>query len=262
MASGTLPVIRREQILTAIRNRSFARVAELSDEFGISEVTVRSDLDALQRSGVVRRVHGGAILGGRHVRAERPFEEEATASAEEKAAIAAVAAGVVCSGDTIILDVGTTCTAVAGALVDSDLEDIVVITNGLNIAFAFEATMPRFTVVVTGGTVRPLQHSLVDPFGSLVLEQLNADVMFLGCNGVDAGRGVTNVNLPEANMKQRMMRSAQRTVAVADGSKIGQVSAARICGVADLAMLVTGSSAPAALLDELEQQGLDIRIAH
>lgn len=248
-------------MLAAIRNRSFARVAELSAEFGISEVTVRSDLDVLERAGSVRRVHGGAIVEGRRSRVERSFEEEAVTSAEEKAAIAEIAAALVQPGHTILLDVGTTCSAVAEALVArTDLEDVVVITNGLNIALAFEASMPRFTVVVTGGTVRPLQHSLVDPFAGLMLEHLNADLMFLGCNGVDAQRGVTNVNLPEATLKRRMMGSASRTVAVADGSKIGHVSAARVCGIADLTMLITGPSAPPDAVAALEVEGLEIRI--
>ncbi len=249
-------------MLATIRSRSFARVAELSSEFGISEVTVRSDLDVLERLGAVRRVHGGAILDARHARTERSFEEEAATSADEKAAIASVAAAIVGSGDTVIFDVGTTCSAVAAALVArTELEDVVIITNGLNIALAFEQAMPRFTVVVAGGTLRPLQHSLVDPYGGLMLEHLNADLMFLGCNGIDAERGVTNVNLPEATMKQRMMSSARRTIAVADGSKVGHVSAARICGVADLGVLITGRSARPDLVAALEQEDLEIRIA-
>ncbi len=262
VASGTLPEIRRERMLEAIRNRSFARVADLSVQFGISEVTVRSDLDALERIGSVRRVHGGAIFEGRRVGVERSFEEEAGTAPEEKAAIAEVAAAMVDPGDTILLDVGTTCSAVAAALVSrTELEGVVIITNGLNIALDFEAAMPRITVVVTGGTVRPLQHSLVDPYAGLMLEHLNADLMFLGCNGVDAERGVTNVNLPEAAMKRRMMGSASRTIAVADGSKVGHVSAARVCGVADLAMLITGPSAPRDAVAALEQEGLEVRSA-
>jgi DeoR family transcriptional regulator of aga operon len=85
--------------------------------------------------------------------------------------------------------------------------------------------------------------------------------MFLGCNGIDAQRGVTNVNLPEATMKRRMMSSAHRTVAVADGSKVGHVSAARICGVDELGMLITGQTAPPAAVGALDQEGLEIRIA-
>jgi hypothetical protein len=118
-----------------------------------------------------------------------PFEEVASTGAEEKQAIGRRAAALVSSGDTVIMDVGTTTTAVSRALMArQELTDVVVVTNGLNIALEFEAAMPRFSVIVTGGTVRPLQHSLVSPFAGLVLEQLNADILFLGCNG-DPHRG-------------------------------------------------------------------------
>jgi DeoR family transcriptional regulator, aga operon transcriptional repressor len=248
-------------MLQLLRDLDFARVSDLSDRFGISEVTVRSDLDRLVRKGMVRRVHGGAIYDAQPLRRERPFEEQAVASAEEKAAIGTAAAALVGDGDTVIIDVGTTCTAVARALVARvDLTDVVVITNGLNIALTIEPAMPRFTVVVTGGTVRPLQHSLVDPFGGLVLDRLHADLLFLGNNGVHATAGVTNVNLPEAEMKQRMVHSARRTVAVADGSKVGAISAARVCGIDDLDRMITGASADDAALADLENTGLAIQV--
>lgn len=250
-------------MLSLIRDRDFARVSDLSTEFGISEVTVRSDLDMLERRGSIRRVHGGAMFAPRSaVSIERPFEEEAVASAGEKGAIARRAAAMVRPGDMVILDVGTTCSAVAAALADrEELEGVVIVTNGLNIAMAFEAVMPRFSVVVTGGTVRPLQHSLVDPFAGPVLDRLNAEFMFLGCNGVDVRAGITNINLPEAEMKQRMMRSARRTVAVADGSKIGETSVAWVCDLTALDSLITGRSASPEAIAELEETGLEVQVA-
>jgi DeoR family transcriptional regulator, aga operon transcriptional repressor len=239
--------------------REFTRVTDLSSVFGISEVTVRSDLDHLERRGNVRRVHGGAIPDDRPPRRERPFEEMATTGADEKAAIGARAAAMVNSGDTVIMDVGTTTTAVSRALMARrDIADVTVVTNGLNIALEFEAAMPRFGVIVTGGTVRPLQHSLVSPFAGLVLDQLNADLLFLGCNGIHHEAGVTNVNLPEAEMKHLMMRAARRTIAVADASKVGEVSVARICHTDEIDRLITGRSANAEMLEQLEQAGLEI----
>ena len=246
-------------MLTMIRTREFTRVTDLSDAFGISEVTVRSDLDHLERRGNVRRVHGGAVPDDRPPRRERPFEEVATTGSAEKRAIGAQAAAMVSSGDTVIMDVGTTTTEVSRALMGrDDLSDVTVVTNGLNIALEFEAAMPRFSVVVTGGTVRPLQHSLVSPYAGLVLDQLNADLLFLGCNGIHPEAGITNVNMPEAEMKRQMMRATRRTVAVADGSKVGEVSVARICHVDEIDRLITASSAPIEMLDLLEQAGLEI----
>jgi DeoR family transcriptional regulator, aga operon transcriptional repressor len=248
-------------MLTMIRARDFTRVTDLSSTFGISEVTVRSDLDHLERRGNVRRVHGGAIPDARPPRRERPFEEVASTGTEEKQAIGRRAAALVSSGDTVIMDVGTTTTAVSRALMArQELTDVVVVTNGLNIALEFEAAMPRFDVIVTGGTVRPLQHSLVSPFAGLVLEQLNADILFLGCNGIHTEAGVTNVNLPEAEMKHQMMKAARRTIAVADSSKVGEISVARICTLDEVDRLITGTAASAELLEQLESAGLEIEV--
>jgi len=129
---------RREAMLAAIRANEFLRVIELGERFGVSEVTVRADLDALAALGEVRRVHGGAMLIS-NPRAERSFEDQRTSHAEEKAAIARAAAALVSNGDVVALDVGTTTTALATALgARQDLTAATVVTNGLNIALELE----------------------------------------------------------------------------------------------------------------------------
>ncbi len=109
--------LRRERILNLVRDREFVRVADLSAMFGLSEVTIRSDLDYLADQGSVQRVHGGAVVRDPTPHKERPFEESLGASAEEKAAIGRYAASLISPGETVILDVGTTTAAVARALV-------------------------------------------------------------------------------------------------------------------------------------------------
>lgn len=127
------------------------------------------------------------------------------------------------SGASVILDVGTTTTtAIARALAArTDLDQVVVVTNGLNIALELEPAIPRFTVLVTGGTLRRLQHSLVEPLATVLLERIHADLAFVGCNGIDVEHGVTNLNLPEQEIKTRMIASASRAIVVADSSKVG-----------------------------------------
>src|SRR6202012_5984274 len=166
--------------------------------FGISEVTLRTDLDVLARDSLVQRIHGGAMSANpaSPPAPEQPFAQTALAAAHQKREIGIASAARVMSGQTIILDVGTTTSAIASALADRvDLRDVVIVTNALNIAIELEAVVPRFTVIVTGGTLRPLQHSLVDPLAAAVLDQIRADIAFIGCSGVDAIAGVTNVNL-------------------------------------------------------------------
>ena len=243
-----------------IRSHEIGRVSDLADEFGVSEVTVRSDLDHLERRGKVLRVHGGAVPDNRPPRRERSFEEEAVTSTAEKAAIGFAAAAELRSGDTAILDVGTTAAAVADAIGDrTDLVGVTIVTNGLNIALQLEAASPRVTVIVTGGTLRPLQHSLVSPMSEGVLDLIHADLMFLGCNGIHAEAGVSNINLPEAEMKRRMIRSARRTIAIADSMKVGARSVALICPIDEIDQLITGKDAALAAVADLEAAGLEVR---
>lgn len=253
--------VRQERMRAVVAEREFTRVTDLSRMFRISEVTVRNDLDTLAARGHVRRIRGGAVPPSEPA-PERPFEESATANAAEKAAIGGAAAAMVSPGETVILDVGTTAAAIAQALIArTDLHDLVVFTNGLNIALALEAAAPRVTVVVTGGTLRPLQHSLVEPLAGHVLEQINADLVFLGCNGVHPIHGVTNRNLPEAAVKQKMLAAARRRVVVADASKLGEVALAHLCDLPDVDVLITAGQADPELLERLADGNVDVRVA-
>jgi DeoR family transcriptional regulator of aga operon len=172
---------------------------------------------------------------------ESPVEATAERDAEVKRAIGRRAAALVRGGSSILLDVGSTTLAVAHALVErSELSGLTVITNGLSIALALEPAIPRFTVVVTGGTLRPLQHSLVNPLASQTLAGLHADLAIVGCNGIDAEGRVTNLNLPEAEVKRAMLAASDARMLVADGSKAGQRHLGLIAGLGEFGTLVTG----------------------
>jgi DeoR family transcriptional regulator of aga operon len=261
-AAGPEPAeVRQERISALVEEQGFVRVSDLSVRFGVSTVTVRTDLQSLESHGRVRRIRGGAMPPGIQ-RSEQPFEVAEHDLASEKAAIGACAAGLVADGDTVLLDVGTTTTAIARALVArADLRDVTVVTNGLTVALVLERAWPRISVVVTGGTLRPLQHSLVNPLGTVLLDGLNASIAFLGCNGVDAAGGVTNVNLPEAEVKRSMLLSARRPVVVADGSKLGEVEVAKICDLSEVSLVVTDASADPSILADLAAVDCDVQVA-
>lgn len=245
------------------------RVADLSSMFDVSEVTTRSDLDQLAEASLVERVHGGAmapsptpVAASSRDDNEPSFEESADTLAEEKAAIGRSAASLVSNGDSIIIDVGTTANAVARALTErKDLNEVVIFTNALPIAMQLESAIPRFTVILTGGTLRPKQHSLVNPMGGGILDEINATVAFIGCNGVHPTEGITNINLPEAQIKNRMIGAAQRVVVVAVGSKVGEISVARIAHTDEIDQLVTTDSAPPEVLDQIRDMGVEITVA-
>lgn len=261
-ATDPLPArIRRDRMVATLREHDFVRVRDLAAEFEVSEVTVRSDLDALEHRGMLRRVRGGAVPRS-SAPIERPFEEAEVAAAAQKRAIGRAAAALIGPGDTVILDVGTTTTALAQELaVREDLSDVTAFTSSLTIALALERAHPRITVVLTGGTLRPKQHSLVEPLAGLVLASINAGRVFIGCNGVDVDAGITNVNLPETEIKKLMVAAGQRRVVLADSSKLGQVALAHVCALDDVDLLLTDEDADPNLLAALRETGLDVQLA-
>ncbi|WP_113701564.1 DeoR/GlpR family DNA-binding transcription regulator [Nonomuraea lactucae] len=253
--------VRRERMLGLLMEQEFARVAELAEAFGVSTVTVRADLDALEEQGKVRRVRGGAVAAGSLPRTEPSFELSLGTAAVEKALIAKAAARLVSSGESVLMGAGTTTAYVARELVArADLTEVTVFTNGLRTALELEPALPRFAVVVTGGSLRRQQHSLVDPLGAKILEGIRANTVFLGCGGVHPEAGITNVNLPDAEMKQRMLRAAARRVVVADSSKLGVVQMAPVCPLSEVDLLITGEPADQAMVAVLRDRGLKVEV--
>jgi DeoR family transcriptional regulator of aga operon len=246
---------RRARMLAVIEGASFTRVAELSERFGVSTVTVRGDLERLEADGAVTRIRGGAMP----LRAprERPFEQTQIEAAEQKERIAQAAVRHLASGMSVMLDVGTTTSAIARALVaHAELRELTVITNGLTIALALEPALDRIDVIVAGGTLRQLQHSLVPPLADGVLGRVHSDLAFIGCTGVDGVAGVTNINLPESEVKRAMIAAAARTVVVADSSKLGRAHIGRVADLGAVDLLITGADAPRSGLAALRSHGL------
>ena len=252
---------RRRRIMAVLRSQEFARIQDLSRSFGVSEVTIRSDIDVLAKSGGVRRVRGG-VMRSSEMFAENRYEERSRVRHAEKEAIGAEAAALLQSNDTVILDSGTTTMAVARAILARvDLQNVTVFTNGLNIALALEPAIPRLQIVVLGGTLRPMQHSLVEPMATLLLERLRASYAFVGCNGIGPDGGIMTTNLPEMVMKRHMLRACSRSVLVADASKFTQEALVRVCGLDEIDILITAGAVAADRGEILRDAGVDLREA-
>jgi DeoR family transcriptional regulator of aga operon len=256
---------RRTRLGDLVVEEGFVRVTDAAELFGVSEVTLRSDLSALERAGALRRVHGGAMAVPGAAR-ESPVEATAARDAGVKRAIGRRAAALVRSGSSILLDVGSTTLAVAHALVArSELSDVTIVTNGLSIALALEPAIPRFAVVVTGGTLRPLQHSLVNPLAGRTLAGLHVDLAILGCNGIasspDGAGRVTNLNLAEAEVKRDMVAASTERMLVADGSKAGQHHLGLIGTLAEFATVVTGGAGTDELREPVAAAGARLLVA-
>jgi DeoR family transcriptional regulator of aga operon len=251
---------RREQLLTFIQTHEFVRIYDLARQFGVSEVTIRSDVDILARRGGIRRVRGGAM---RVVEAVPEVDYEARVSSylPEKRSIGLAAAAMLSPGDSVILDVGTTAMAIAHAIADrEDLTNLTIFTPGLNIALALERAIPRVEVVVTGGTLRPQQHSLVGPVSTLILERIRASFAFIGCNGVDPSFGIMGLSLPDAALKQAILRASRLGIVVTDASKFSQTSLVRVCGFEDVDMILTAGAPDPATVAAVRETGVELRI--
>jgi DeoR family transcriptional regulator, aga operon transcriptional repressor len=259
----TVPAeVRRDRILGMLHDQEYVRIAQLAEEFGVSVVTIRADLDLLSDQGLIRRVRGGARQRTPEADAEVSYEMSLGAAPLEKAAIAKAAAALVTSGESVIIDSGTTTTFLTRALVArTDLTDLIIFTNSLTIAHELEPAIPRFSVVVTGGTLRPAQHSLVDPLAGRILEDIRADTLFFGCNGLHPDSGATSTHLHDAEVKQRMLRAATRSLLVADSSKLGRVELVPICRVEQIDQLITGDAAEPGVVAALRDRGLSVTIA-
>lgn len=250
--------VRREQVVSIIERQGFARVAELSRLLGISEVTVRADLDYLAEANVIQRVHGGAISGIRSAAHVPDYERALTRAITEKRRIGHAAAALVESEMAVLIDAGTTTLAVARALLArEELRGVVVFTNSLTIGLELGVAESRLTVVVTGGTVSHKQRSLVDPLGDMFVGSVHADLCFVGCNGVSLN-GFTNSSLPDVTMKKRFLAAAERRIFVADSSKLGKSQVIQIARLDEIDQLITGVEAPDTEVAALRDAGLAI----
>jgi DeoR family transcriptional regulator of aga operon len=249
------PEERRDLILEILRTRGRIRVNDLARDLGVSEVTIRQDLDLLEKNELLRRTHGGAILN-RKISEERPFQQEETSFKEEKERIGKAAAEMVTDGDTVFLDVGTTLNEVARCLRGKN--NVTVITNALNIALLLEGA-PGITLIVTGGTLREKQHSLVNPYGSFIINQIHADLALIGATGIEVDHGVTNVNIAEAEIKSLFIKNAEKSILLCDSSKIGNVSLAKVAELSEIDLLITDNQAEPKNLARLAEKGLQIK---
>jgi DeoR family transcriptional regulator of aga operon len=230
-------------------------VGALAHLLGVSTVTVRTDLLFLEKAQMLRRIRGGAIAV-RPSRYERPSDINASLHSAEKQAIATAAASMIHDGETIILDTGSTVEALANSL-PTQLMDIAIVTSSLNVAMEL-VNHPGATVIVTGGTLRPKLHSLIQPLGNLILAEVNADVAFMSCAGVDTVKGFTNSNWHEAEVKKAMIKAAAKVVFLADHTKLKHVATARIAALHEVDTLITDSKASPDAVRELREQGVEV----
>ena len=237
-------------------------VAAAAQALGVSQATIRRDMDQLARQQLVTRTRGGVIAG--HVSYDLPLRYKTARHAPEKQHIGRAAAALVAPGAAVALNGGTTTSEVARALATRpDLQDgtgtpvITVVTNAMNIANEL-AVRQHIKIVVTGGVTRSQSYELIGPYATLVLEQLTLDWAILGVDALDPVAGATAHHEGEASINHLMAARAAQVIIVADRSKLGQRAFARVCATDEIDVIVTDQDAEPALLAAFTERGIRI----
>jgi DeoR/GlpR family transcriptional regulator of sugar metabolism len=257
------PFERRQQIIKDIDLIEDNIIPRLSRKYGVSEMTIRRDLKALEEIGVIKRTYGGAVrwphpIGEPTLLAR---EERQTLASAQKLRIARFAAEqFVARKDIIILEGGTTATAMAPFLADKG--DITVVTNGLATAEELRRHLPlNATIICTGGILRPESATFVGSPAERFFREFNANRLFLSASGITLEDGITDPRMLEIQVKRAMIASAREVIMLMDSSKFGARSLMKVIEFNEFRLLITDDGAPAPMLEGLRAGGNDVLVA-
>ncbi|GAA2738236.1 DeoR/GlpR family DNA-binding transcription regulator [Actinocorallia aurantiaca] len=243
---------RQQEIVDLVRGRGSVRVADLVERFGVSDMTIRRDLEVLAEQGVLVKVHGGATAVGPRAAEEPGFAAKSVVQRVEKEAIAARAVELVPPGATVAISAGTSTWTLALRLVG--VPRLTVVTNSLPVAEVFHREgRDDQTVVLTGG-VRTPSDALVGPVAVAALRTLNVDLLLLGVHGMSTHAGFTTPNLLEAETDRALVAAARRRIVLADHTKWGVVGISTIAELGDADVLVTDRGLGATARDQLAER--------
>jgi DeoR family transcriptional regulator of aga operon len=248
---------RRATILQLLSDQGSVQVADLVEQMGVSAVTIRNDLSALEAQGLATRSHGGAVLA-RTPPPEQTIRQKDALNHEQKERIGALAATLVQAGDNIIIDSGTTTISLARQL--RTASEVTVMTNGLNIAWEL-ADAPGVDLILTGGLLRKQSLSFQGTQAEASLQAYNFDKLFLGVDGFDLQFGVTTHHEAEASLNFRMVERAKKIVVLTDASKFGRVSLHRIVLLERVHTVITDAAISPEYRDGLARLGIELLIA-
>jgi DeoR/GlpR family transcriptional regulator of sugar metabolism len=250
---------RQARILERVREDGAVRVADLVRELGVSDMTVRRDLEHLDDRGLVEKVHGGATAVEESAAFEPTFTTKVSLQQAEKDAIATAAAALVEPGMAIGLSAGTTTYALAQRLVD--IPQLTVVTNSIRVADVLQYSgRSDQTVILTGGMRTP-SEALVGPFAVAALRTVHVDLVFVGVHGMDPHTGFTCPNLQEADTDRALIEAGRRLVVVADHTKWGVIGISSIARLDQADVLITDSGIGADARERLEQEARRLVVA-
>ncbi|MFU8946674.1 DeoR/GlpR family DNA-binding transcription regulator [Mycetocola zhadangensis] len=253
---------RHERIAELLQASGRVTVAELAESLSVTAETVRRDLDVLERQGALRRVHGGAVASGKTSLVESTVADRTGQAREAKLAIARAAFDLLGNdfSGSLLLDAGTTTGALAELLADWRGESITVITNSVPIAALLHHN-PVIDLHLLGGSVRGVTSAAVGGSTIEQLAHLRPDIAFLGANGISADFGLSTPEEREASVKSAMIRSARRTVALVDSSKLGDEALYRFAELRELDTLISNADPIGTLSAALDADEVEVIVA-
>ena len=248
---------RRNVIIDMLNRSGFVNAQELSVKFNVTSETIRRDLENIEREGIARRVHGGAVSVRGSIK-ESAYQQRKEEHSAEKKAIAAFAAEMVSEGDTVLLSPGTTTLAVASFL--RNKRDVTVITNSLPVAMEL-ADSSNLNVFCLGGFLRADDYSVSGVIALDNLKVFNANKLITGVGGITLEHGLTDYRMDESALLRTFIDKAECVIGIADRSKFGKVLRYNICPAEKLTHLITDAETPKELYQPYEDIGVQVHLA-
>ncbi len=252
---------RYKEITAFLEQKGSAKTSELCSLLNASRETVRRDLETMESRGMLRRIHGGAmtVQGSLEGAAYTSFEKRRQEHPDSKEAVAQAAASLIREGQSVALDSGTTSLALARVL-KQRFHSLTVVTNSLAVANEL-ADAEGITLVMTGGIYRADEKAFVSDIATLIFSKINVDTFFLTTCGISVERGVTYQRMDEIAVQNKMMEGAERTIVIADSSKLGVNSLVRMCGIDRISMIVTDPDISQEQRGAFEQAGVRVVVS-
>jgi len=253
---------RQSQIAELVQGKGRISITDICEIFEVSNMTARRDLGELDRQGLLRRVHGGAIANlGRSY--EPPFQARATKSQLAKAAIGMKAADLINDGDSIALDVGTTTLEIVHGL--KGKRNLTILTNAIPIANLIIDNLSLEVdarLILAGGIIRPRELSMIGDMPERAYQEFHVDKAFIGIGGISLEDGLTEYNIEDARIKRVLISSAREKIVVADGSKFGVTTFASVAPLDFIDKIVTDHTAPTEIVAEIRSRGVEVLVAN
>jgi DeoR/GlpR family transcriptional regulator of sugar metabolism len=247
---------RLTKTLEFIKKYGTLQVKDMAISQNVSEATIRRDLNELENMGLVKRIHGGAVLANISTTFEYMYHDKVAMRSEEKKRIAMQALAEIHDGDAIFLDSGTTTYQIA--LLLEQKKNLTIITYDMSIAAALKMH-PTSQVIVTGGVVRPGYNVLTGSIPENFIRNMRVDIVMLSADAIDDSFGISNANYLEAGIKSLLVKAAKMVIVVSDRTKFGKVAVAKVCDIKDIDLIITDKELPQDMVNMIIRSGVNIK---